>query len=109
MNQNKIQNELQIFYRNLFKSSCRKSYDDCIKFLDKIITPVLTSEKADICEGDQVDSELFKSLTSMQDCKSPGNDGLTKEFYEYFWNVIKDPLMSSIKEARKKKKWSISQ
>ena len=40
----------------------------------------------------------------MQDCKSPGNDGLAKEFYEYFWNVIKDPLMNSIKEARKKKK-----
>ena len=45
----------------------------------------------------------------MQDCKSPGNDGLTKEFYEYFWNVIKDPLMNSIKEARKNKKLSISQ
>ena len=45
----------------------------------------------------------------MQDCKSPGNDGLTKEFYEYFWNVIKDPLMNSINEARKNKKLSISQ
>ena len=45
----------------------------------------------------------------MQDCKSPGNDGLTKEFYKYFWNVIKDPLMNSIKEARKKKKLSIFQ
>ena len=39
----------------------------------------------------------------MQDCKSPGNDGLKKEFYEYFRNVIKDPLTNSIKEARKRK------
>ena len=45
----------------------------------------------------------------MQDCKSPGNDRLTKEFYEYFWYVIKDPLTNSIKEARKNKKLSISQ
>ena len=45
----------------------------------------------------------------MQHFKSPGNDGLTKEFYEYFWNVIKDPLMNSIKVARKNKKLSISQ
>ena len=44
----------------------------------------------------------------MQDWKSPGNDGLTKEFYQYFWNLIKNPLMNSIKEARKKKKLSIS-
>ena len=45
----------------------------------------------------------------MQDCKPPLNDRLTKEFYEYFWHVIKDPLMNSIKEARKKKMLSISQ
>ena len=37
----------------------------------------------------------------MQDCNSPGNDGLTKDFNKYFWDVIKDPLMNSIKEARK--------
>ena len=82
--------------------------DDCKKFLDKITTPVLTSEKDNICERDLVKSELFKSLSSMQDSKSPGNDGLTKEFYEYFWNLIKDPLMDSIKEARKNKKLSLS-
>ena len=40
----------------------------------------------------------------MPDCKSPGNDGLTKEFYEYVWNVKKDPLINFIKEARKNKK-----
>ena len=57
MDQNKIQNELQLFYRNLFKSNCTKSYDDCKKFLDKIKTPVLTSEKANICGGDLVESQ----------------------------------------------------
>ena len=45
----------------------------------------------------------------MQDYKSPGHDGLTKAFYEYFWNVIKDPLVKSIKEARNCKKLIISQ
>ena len=67
MDQNKIQNELQLFYRNLFKSNCTKSYDDFKKFLDKITTAVLTSEKANISEGDVVNTELFKSLSSMQD------------------------------------------
>ena len=104
MDQNKIQNEPKIFYKNLFKSSCTKSYDDCKKFLDKVKIPVLTSEKANVCDGDLVESELSKSLSSMQDCKSPGSDRLAKEFYEYFWNVIKNPLMNSIKEARKEKK-----
>ena len=56
MDQNKIQNELQLFYRNLFKSNCVKSYDDCKKFLDEIRTPVLTSKKANMCKGDLVES-----------------------------------------------------
>ena len=45
----------------------------------------------------------------MQNNKSPGNDGLTKEFYETFWNEIKHPFMNSIMEAREKKKLSTSQ
>ena len=45
----------------------------------------------------------------MQDRKSSGNDRLAKEFYEYFWNTMKDPLMNFIEELRKKKKSSISQ
>ena len=97
------------FFKNVFKSNCTKSCDDCKKFLNKITTPVLTSVKAHICEGDLVESELFKSLSSMQNCKSPGNDRLTKEFYKHFWDEIKDPLINSIKEAKKKKKLSISQ
>ena len=83
-------------FRNLFKSNCTKSYDDCEKFRDKITTSV-----------DLVECKLFKSLSSMQDYKCPGIDGLTKEFYEYFWNVTKNPFMNSIKEARKNKKLKV--
>ena len=32
----------------------------------------------------------------MPNNKSPGNDGLTKEFYETFWEEIKIPLCNSI-------------
>ena len=67
------------FFKEIFfKSNFTKSYDDCKRFLDKITTPALTSEKANICEGDLVECELFKPLSSIKDCKSHENDGLTK-------------------------------
>ena len=44
----------------------------------------------------------------MQNNKSPGDDGLTKEFYKTFWNEIRHPFKNSIMEAREKKKLSAS-
>ena len=52
---------------------------------------------------------ILLALKSIQNNKSPGNDGLTKEFYETFWNEIKNPFMNSIMEAREKKKLSTPQ
>ena len=31
--------------------------------------------------------------------KSPGNDGVSKEFYECFWNEMKKPFLASIHKA----------
>ena len=45
----------------------------------------------------------------MSNNKLPGNDGLTKEFYEAFWQDLKTPLISSFKSAFDKGKLSNSQ
>ena len=45
----------------------------------------------------------------MQSDKSPGNDGLTKEFYETFWIELKEIFVDSVAEAKEKGILSISQ
>ena len=45
----------------------------------------------------------------MQNNKSPGNDGLSKEFYEIFWDDIKVSFLLSVKQSYTSKILSVSQ
>ena len=45
----------------------------------------------------------------MENNKSPGNDGLSKEFYGCFWNEIKNPFLASIHKAFLNQELSSSQ
>ena len=87
-----------------FRSTSANTSEDCESFLNKVFVPKLNYEHARICEGDLNELELLKALKSMQNNKSPGNDGLTKEFYETFSKVLKHPFMNSIMETKKKKR-----
>ena len=62
-----------------------------------------------MCENDLTEDEPLIYLKSMQNNKTPGNDGLTKEFYETFWNEIKHVFLKSLKQAKEKGQLSISQ
>ena len=59
----------------------------------------LNENKALKCEGAITESELLKALTSLDKDKSPGNDGITKEFRIKFWDVVKEPLCASIQQS----------
>ena len=45
----------------------------------------------------------------MKNNKTPGNDRITKEFYETFWDELKTPLMESVNQAFHTEILSISQ
>ena len=48
-------------------------------------------------------------MKNMQNKKSPRNDGLTKEFFEGFWDEVKELLITSATEAKHRGELSISQ
>ena len=47
---------------------------------------------------------MIDALKSFSNNKSPGNDGLTKEFYEAFWIDLKKPFMNSVSQTKISKK-----
>ena len=51
---------------------------------------------------------LFEALKGIPNNKFPRNDGLIKEFYETFWDELKDSFINSIKLAYQTKALSTS-
>ena len=45
--------------------------------------PRLSVDDSQVCEGKLTIEECVKSLNSFEPNKSPGNDGLTVEFYNF--------------------------
>ena len=56
-----------------------------------------------------MEENILAVLRSMPNNKTTGNDGLSKEFYETFWDEIKDVFLNSVKEAKEIGSLSVSQ
>ena len=66
--------------------------------MDSLTIPKLNDDMRKICEcdGQLTYSECFKVLSSFENNKSPGNDGLSKEFYLFFWPEIGNLMVDSL-------------
>ena len=94
-----INDALYNFYQTLFKEKLSISKECIQSFLDKVSLPKLNENQTLKCKGAITECELLKALTSMDNDKSPGNDGITKEFYINFWDAVKEPLCASIQQS----------
>ena len=94
---------------SLFKEKLSFKKENLTQYLENISMPCLSKEKQDSDEGVITEKELFEALKSMQNNKSPGNDGLSKEFYETFWEELKKPFMYAIQKSYNIKQLCVSQ
>ena len=106
---NIILNEIRIFYESIFKKGVSKRPSQIHDFLDKVQLPKLNITEINKCDDELSEEDLYISLMSMQNNKSHGNDGLTKEFFVTFWEDIKDAFLNSCRTAKLKKEVSTSQ
>ena len=75
---NIILNEIRNFYESLFKKGDSKRPSQINDFLDKVQLPKLNITEINECDDELSEKELYISLMSMQNNKSPGNDNLKR-------------------------------
>ena len=93
----KILQEIQNFYSNLCERDPLSPSEHTLNsFLNNPEMPKLSDTDVQICEGKLTVEECYKSLQLFESNKSPGNDGLTVEFYRAFWGLLGQLLVDSL-------------
>ncbi len=83
------------FYKLLYSVDEKGSTESYHDFVQPSQIPQINNDSRDIINKPLTETELKNAVKSMKCNKTPGSDGLTKEFYEFFWSQIKDCLMDS--------------
>ena len=94
----KINTAVFDFYANLFNN-----------FLNDLSIRSLSETQKQIFEEELTEKYIYESMISFDNNKSPGNDGLTKNFYQTFWQDVKDIFFNSLQEFKRLKYMPTSQ
>ena len=103
--------ELYDFYIELYSNRCSPNHNNASDaFLDHCRLPLTLNEDAkQICDAVPSKAECFKALQMFKNRKSPGNDGLTAEFYQVFMPTLGHLLVDSLNSLFEKGELAKSQ
>ena len=87
---------IETFYKKLYTKEHEDEREQD-KFLEGIITQI-TDDNLINTERVLEEGELYESLKGLQKNKSPGYDGLTVEYFLFFWNELKQHYLDCITE-----------
>lgn len=106
----KILDELNNFYSTLYQSRNPPLHEQLFKnMLNVEGLGILSENEKEQCEGPLTVEEVKRALDRMQSGKSPGCDGLTSDFYKFFWPLLGDFLVDTLNFAAEKGEMSQSQ
>jgi hypothetical protein len=95
-NEKDINKAIKEYYEKLYAEN------DCnLQLLDDITIdlPKLSDEDKSLTNGAITEVEALKALKSLANGKTPGIDGLTTDFYKFFWSDIKYFVLNSVNYA----------
>ena len=103
--QQEIKNEIESFYRTLYSENHNVNTSANIEDFD---CPKLSDAEKNSLEGPIMWPELVETLKKSKHGKSPGPDGFTVEFFQFFVNDLGHFLIRSFNEGLDKEEMSIS-
>ena len=83
----------------MYKVTLSSSSNNLENYLNTISFAKLAKEKSKTLDCGTTEKELLIALQSIENNKSPGNDGLTNEFYITSWNEVKAPILLALEIA----------
>ena len=97
-NPEEILKEIKNFYKGLYTTQFTQdnTYERHRPNLDHIGLNKLSEQEKQLLEGPITLEELTKALKSFENNKTPGCDGLTKEFYMTFWHDLAPVLLETL-------------
>ena len=104
---NNVLSIVKDFYANLYKKEPESSSEQNF-FFRNIENRINVEDRLEMDRALDSD-ELLESLKSLRLNKSPGDDGLTAEFYKHFWTELSPIYMRVVREIKEKKSLSTSQ
>lgn len=90
-----IRKKQQEYYKELYSKKIEFDESNLDEFIRDIDIPKLSDEDKDLCEGLITEEDACNALKNMKNGSTPGIDGLTTEFYKFFWSKIKDMVVAS--------------
>ena len=98
---------IETYYRKLFKKE--ETSPSAQERLLRNINIKLSEEQKNKLDAPLSENELGKAKTTLPNGKSPGVNGITKEFIDFFWNDIKDIFIDVFNEILAKEQMSETQ
>ena len=97
------------YYENLYTSRENCNEFSTFRIEDIKNIPKLNETQQGLCDSKITLNECYEVLNTFKNNKSPGNDGLTKEFYVKFWHQISPSLLECYDYSFKNGCMSVSQ
>ena len=88
LNPEKVLSEVRAYHTNLYSRRSLHTEKGCLEYLANLKCPILIEDERGACEGMLSQGGIYNSLKDLPANKTPGNDGLSEEFYLAFYDLL---------------------